>query len=39
MKDMHRGFVINGEAVGDQSGLSVSSAGDVNGLDFCLDKA
>ena len=25
------GFVINGEAAGDQSGFSVSSAGDVNG--------
>jgi hypothetical protein len=24
------GFVINGEAAGDQNGLSVSSAGDVN---------
>ena len=28
---LYRGFVINGEAVGDQSGRSVSSAGDVNG--------
>ena len=26
-----RGFVINGASVGDQSGFSVSSAGDVNG--------
>jgi hypothetical protein len=26
-----RGFVINGEAVADQSGLAVSAAGDVNG--------
>jgi hypothetical protein len=25
------GFVINGEAVGDHSGFSVSSAGDVDG--------
>ena len=31
MKDMHRGFVINGEAAGDESGRSVSNAGDVNG--------
>jgi hypothetical protein len=31
MKDMHRGFVINGKVAGDQSGHSVSSAGDVNG--------
>jgi hypothetical protein len=31
MKDMHRGFVINGKVAGDQSGYSVSSAGDVNG--------
>ena len=28
---MYRGFVINGEAVSDQSGRSVSNAGDVNG--------
>ena len=28
---MYRGFVINGEAVSDQSGRSVSSADDVNG--------
>jgi hypothetical protein len=28
---MHRGFVINGEAAGDESGRSVSNAGDVNG--------
>jgi hypothetical protein len=27
MKDMHRGFVINGKVAGDQSGRSVSSAG------------
>jgi hypothetical protein len=25
------GFVINGESAGDKSGISVSSAGDVNG--------
>jgi hypothetical protein len=25
------GFVINGERIGDRSGFSVSSAGDVNG--------
>ena len=31
MKDMQRGFVINGEAAGDESGRSVSNAGDVNG--------
>ena len=29
--DGSNGFVINGRAVGDQSGASVSSAGDVNG--------
>ena len=29
--NMHRGFVINGEAAGDESGRSVSNAGDVNG--------
>ncbi|MBA5249154.1 MAG: hypothetical protein FE834_06420, partial [Gammaproteobacteria bacterium] len=29
--DIHRGFVMNGEAAGDVSGISVSSAGDVNG--------
>ncbi|MBA5249193.1 MAG: hypothetical protein FE834_06640, partial [Gammaproteobacteria bacterium] len=29
--DMHRGFVISGEKVDDESGRSVSSAGDVNG--------
>ncbi|VVH66708.1 Flagellar hook-length control protein FliK, partial [uncultured Gammaproteobacteria bacterium] len=28
---LYRGFVINGEVAGDQSGYSVSSAGDVNG--------
>ncbi|CAB5508468.1 hypothetical protein AZO1586I_2743 [Bathymodiolus thermophilus thioautotrophic gill symbiont] len=28
---LYRGFVINGEVAGDQSGFSVSSAGDVNG--------
>jgi hypothetical protein len=28
---LYRGFVINGETVSDQSGYSVSSAGDVNG--------
>jgi hypothetical protein len=28
---LYRGFVINGEAENDQSGHSVSSAGDVNG--------
>jgi hypothetical protein len=28
------GFVINGEAAGDRSGWSVSSAGDVNGDDL-----
>jgi hypothetical protein len=39
MKDMHRGFVINGKVAGDQSGYSVSSAGDVNGdgLDDLID--
>ncbi|MBA5249987.1 MAG: hypothetical protein FE834_10765, partial [Gammaproteobacteria bacterium] len=29
--EMHRGFAINGEKVGDDSGFSVSYAGDVNG--------
>ncbi len=29
--NMHRGFVINGEVADDQSGRSVSNAGDVNG--------
>jgi hypothetical protein len=29
--DQQRGFVINGESTGDFSGISVSSAGDVNG--------
>jgi hypothetical protein len=28
---VQRGFVINGEAVSDYSGHSVSNAGDVNG--------
>ncbi|CAC9989069.1 RTX toxins and related Ca2+-binding proteins [uncultured Gammaproteobacteria bacterium] len=28
---LYRGFVINGEVAGDQSGFSVSSAGDING--------
>jgi hypothetical protein len=31
MKDMQRGFVINGETADDLVGMSVSSAGDVNG--------
>jgi hypothetical protein len=29
--EVQRGFVINGEAVSDYSGHSVSNAGDVNG--------
>ncbi len=31
VKDMHRGFVVNGETADDLIGMSVSSAGDVNG--------
>ncbi|VVH63425.1 hypothetical protein BSPWISOX_1516, partial [uncultured Gammaproteobacteria bacterium] len=31
LQEAQRGFVINGESTGDFSGISVSSAGDVNG--------
>jgi hypothetical protein len=31
MKDMQRGFVINGETADDLVGMSISNAGDVNG--------
>ena len=31
MSDNNNGFVINGESGGDQSGVSVSGAGDING--------